>query len=68
MANPLYPPEITTQVTLLNFVITFDALRNQLLSILFKMEDPKDEDERVKLIIQTAEFKQKSIEKENEIL
>ncbi len=38
--NPHYLPEISTKVTLINFMITYEGLNDQLLGILVKKERP----------------------------
>lgn len=40
LRNPHYMPEISTKVTLLNFMITLEGLNDQLLAILVKKEAP----------------------------
>jgi dynein heavy chain, axonemal len=39
--NPHYLPEISTKVTLINFMITYEGLNDQLLGILVKKERPE---------------------------
>ena len=46
--NPHYLPEVLTKVTLLNFTITYEGLKDQMLSLVAKEEEPKDEDEKIK--------------------
>jgi dynein heavy chain len=41
MRNPHYLPEISTKVTLINFMITHEGLNDQLLGILVKKERPE---------------------------
>ncbi len=50
LENPHYLPELTTKVTIINFMITNEILCDQLLNLVVKMEDEALEDERVKLI------------------
>lgn len=38
--NPHYLPEISTKVTIINFMITYEGLNDQLLGILVKKERP----------------------------
>lgn len=54
LKNPHYMPEISTKVTLLNFMITPEGLNDQLLGILVKKERPDLEQEREKLILDSA--------------
>ena len=44
--NPHYLPEISTKVTLINFMITYEGLNDQLLGILVKKERPDLEEEK----------------------
>ena len=44
--NPHYLPDISTKVTLINFMITYEGLNDQLLGILVKKERPELEDEK----------------------
>ena len=46
--NPHYLPELQTKVTLLNFMITYEGLNDQLLGILVKQEKPQLEREKEK--------------------
>lgn len=41
LANPHYLPEVSTKVTLINFMITFEGLADQLLNIVVEKEDPE---------------------------
>jgi dynein heavy chain len=40
LRNPHYLPEVSTKVTLINFMITFEGLSDQLLGIVVEKEDP----------------------------
>jgi len=55
--NPHYLPDISTKVTLINFMITYEGLNDQLLGILVKKERPELEDEKERLIIEGADNK-----------
>jgi dynein heavy chain len=68
LANPHYTPEILTKVTLLNFTITPEALKDQLLSIVAREEEPKDEEEKLRLMYESSENKLKKKEMEDRIL
>ena len=37
--NPHYLPELSTKVALINFMITFDGLKDQLLNLVVQMEN-----------------------------
>ena len=41
LRNPHYLPEVSTKVTLLNFMITYEGLSDQLLGILVAKEEPE---------------------------
>lgn len=66
--NPHYLPEVSTKLTLLNFMITFEGLNDQLLGILVKTERPELEAEKEKLIIDGASNKKELQEIEDKIL
>lgn len=40
LRNPHYLPEVSTKVTLLNFMITYEGLTDQLLAIVVAKENP----------------------------
>ena len=66
--NPYYLPDISTKVTLINFMITYEGLNDQLLGILVKKERPELEDEKERLIIEGADNKKQLFEIEEKIL
>ncbi|ORX42989.1 hypothetical protein BCR36DRAFT_361700 [Piromyces finnis] len=68
LRNPHYLPEISTKVTLLNFMITPEGLEDQTLGIVVQKERPELEEEKNQLIIQSAENKKKLKEIEDKIL
>jgi dynein heavy chain, axonemal len=41
LRNPHYLPEVSTKVTLLNFMITFEGLSDQLQAIVVQKEKPE---------------------------
>ena len=41
LRNPHYLPEVSTKVTLINFMITFEGLSDQLLGIVVEKEQPR---------------------------
>lgn len=45
LPNPHYLPDVTTKVTVVNFVITSTGLRNQLLDLIIQRENTKLDEE-----------------------
>jgi len=68
LRNPHYMPELSTKVTLLNFMITLEGLEDQLLGIVVAKERPDLEEEKIRLILQGAENKRRLKEIEDQIL
>jgi dynein heavy chain len=68
LRNPHYMPEVSTKVTLLNFMITPEGLEDQLLGIVVEKEKPELEEERSRLVVTSAENARKLKEIEDEIL
>jgi dynein heavy chain len=68
LRNPHYLPELSTKVTLVNFMITPEGLEDQLLGIVAAKEKPELEEERTKLILQSAQNKKQLKELEDKIL
>ncbi|KAK3752205.1 hypothetical protein QZH41_008046 [Actinostola sp. cb2023] len=68
LRNPHYLPELSTKVTLLNFMITPEGLQDQLLGIVVAKERPDLEGERQALIVQSAANKKQLKEIEDKIL
>lgn len=68
LRNPHYLPETSTKVTLVNFMITYEGLSDQLLGILVAKEKPDLETEKEKLVINGAKNKNKLEEIEDQIL
>lgn len=50
LPNPHFMPEITTKVTVVNFVITTTGLRNQLLDLIIQRENSQLDEEQRHLI------------------
>lgn len=57
LSNPHYMPETLTKVVLLNYTITPEGLKDQMLSIVTKEEEPKDEDEKIRFLFKINKFK-----------
>ena len=68
LTNPHYLPEISVKVTLLNFMITQKGLEDQLLALTVSMERPELEEEKVKLVLQSAENARQLKEIEDKII
>ncbi|WZN65433.1 heavy chain of dynein [Chloropicon roscoffensis] len=68
LRNPHYMPEISVKVTLLNFMITQKGLEDQLLALTVSMERPELEEEKVKLVLQSAENARQLKEIEDKII
>jgi dynein heavy chain len=51
LRNPHYLPEVSTKVTLLNFMITYEGLSDQLLSIIVAREREDLETQKAELVI-----------------
>ncbi|XP_006892767.1 PREDICTED: dynein heavy chain 3, axonemal [Elephantulus edwardii] len=68
LRNPHYLPEVAVKVCLLNFMITPLGLQDQLLAIVAAKEKPELEDQKNKLIVESAQNKQQLKEIEDKIL
>lgn len=68
LRNPHYLPEISTKVTLLNFMITYEGLADQLLGIVVAKENIELETKKEQLVIESARNKNKLEEIEDQIL
>ncbi|XP_071083415.1 dynein axonemal heavy chain 12-like isoform X1 [Haliotis cracherodii] len=68
LRNPHYLPEISTKVSLLNFMITPEGLEDQLLGIVVAKERPELEEERQALIVTSAANRKQLKEIEDKIL
>ncbi|KAJ3012302.1 Dynein heavy chain 7, axonemal [Thoreauomyces humboldtii] len=68
LRNPHYLPELSTKVTLLNFMITPEGLEDQLLGIVIAKERPELEEMKAQLVIQSAENKKQLQAAESKIL
>ena len=68
LRNPHYLPELSTKVTLLNFMITPEGLEDQLLGIVAAKERPELEEERNRLVVASAQNNKQLKEIEDKIL
>jgi dynein heavy chain len=62
LRNPHYLPEVSTKVTLLNFMITFEGLSDQLLGIVVEKENPELQMKKENLVVESANNKKKLAE------
>ena len=65
LKNPHYLPEVSTKVTLINFMITFEGLSDQLLGIVVEKENPELQTQKEQIVIESAKNKNKLEEVEN---
>jgi dynein heavy chain len=68
LPNPLYTPEVSTKVTLVNFTLSPSGLEDQMLGLVVAEERPDLEEAKNALIIQNAKMKQELAEIEDRIL
>jgi dynein heavy chain len=68
LRNPHYLPELSTKVTLVNFMITPEGLEDQLLGIVAAKERPELEEEKNRLVLASAANKKQLKEIEDKIL
>ena len=68
LRNPHYMPELQVKVTLLNFMITPAGLEDQLLGIVVAKERPDLEEEKARLVLESAANKKQLKEIEDQIL
>lgn len=68
LRNPVYSPETSVKVKLINFVITQSGLEDQLLGIVTSKEKPDLESTKNELIVQSAENKHQAKLIEDKIL
>ena len=59
LRNPHYLPEVSTKVTLINMMITFEGLSDQLLGIVVEKENPDLQTQKEQLVIEGAKNKNK---------
>lgn len=68
IANPHYPPEISSKTTIVNFALKQDGLEAQLLGIIVCKEKPALEEQKDELVMTIARNKRTLIDLDNEIL
>jgi dynein heavy chain, axonemal len=57
LRNPHFLPELSTKVTIVNFMITPEGLEDQLLGIVAAKERPELEEEKIGLVVASASNK-----------
>ena len=55
LSNPHYSPEIMGKTSVINFSVTFEGLKNQLLSEVVNFEQEEKEKQRKQLIVEMSE-------------
>jgi len=68
MPNPHYIPEICIKVTLINFTVTFDGLRQQMLGDVVVLEKPEVEAKRDTIVLTMAADSKTLRDLENNVL
>ena len=66
--SPHYLPEVSTKVTIINFMITAEGLSDQLLAIIVGKEMPEKEEQKNLLIAEGAANKEELLNLEGQIL
>ena len=66
--TPHYLPETLSKVTFLDFGITPEGMKEQMLSLICRKEKPKDEDDKVMIMKENTENKMRQKEMEERIL
>jgi dynein heavy chain len=66
--SPHYTPELLSRVVYLDFSITPTGLQQQMVSLVCKTEEPKDEEEKIAITKESIEFQQKQKDLELKIL
>mgnify|MGYP001593571828 CR=1 FL=1 len=61
-------PEVSTKVTILNFMITYEGLSDQLLGILVAKEEPEREQKKSDLVREQADVRKSLTTTENKML
>ena len=67
-ANPNFLPEIFIRVNIINFTVTFEGLKEQLLATVVKHEREEIQAQKDEIIVKMGEYKKKINESELNIL
>lgn len=68
LPKPHFAPEVCVKVTMLNFMVTYKGLEDQMLNIVVTHEDPNNMKKRNDAIIKRAQNEKKKGELEDKIL
>ncbi|BFI30788.1 dynein axonemal heavy chain [Marchantia polymorpha subsp. ruderalis] len=68
LANPHFPPEISTKTSIINFAVKESSLENQLLTLVVQKERPDLDKQRNELIVIVSTGKKTQIKCEDDIL
>ena len=68
MSNPIYGPDISTKVTLVNFAVVLKGLESQMLGVVVQCERPDLEKQKSELTLNIASGKKKLVDLEDRIL
>jgi dynein heavy chain len=68
LSRPHFAPEVCVKVTMLNFMVTYKGLEDQMLNIVVTHEDPNNMKKRNEAIIRRAANEKKKGELEDKIL
>ena len=68
LRTPHYLPELSAKVTIINFALTYDGLKDQLLDLVIQKEKQELDDKRSRLIKQNYEYKRELKKREENIL
>ncbi|KAJ4457120.1 putative Dynein-1-beta heavy chain; flagellar inner arm I1 complex [Paratrimastix pyriformis] len=66
--NPQYSPEMSTKVTIVNFAVKEEGLKEQLLGLVVRQENSDLEVQKDRLVVGMAEKRRKQVEMEDRIL
>jgi len=68
LANPHYGPEVAGKTVIINFSVTMDGLRDQLINKIVEHEEPAMEQQRLNLVSEVAMLKKQLKEMEDTLL
>jgi len=68
LSKPHFAPEVCVKVTMLNFMVTYKGLEDQMLNIVVTHEDPNNMKKRNEAIIKTAKNAKTKADLEDKIL